>query len=247
MVLFMDMAEYNYRGVNCMRRWIIMYLTVLSVALLVVVKCDRTITAVAENQPVIRKYCIVLDAGHGGVDGGAVSCTGIRESDINLEITIRLNDLFHLLGYQTKMIRHGDESLHSNAETIAQKKISDLKMRTKIVNETENAVLISIHQNNFTDSRYSGAQVFYNTRTGSEGLAKMIQDNFVQSLNHDSKRKIQRSKGVYIMDHVSTTAVLVECGFLSNAEEEAKLRTDEYQKKICCVVASATSTFLSNS
>ena len=188
----------------------------------------------------------MIDPGHGGEDGGAVSCSGRLESAFNLEVALRLNDLFHLLGYDTRMIRTSDTSIYINGNTIAQKKISDLKERVRIVNETPNAMLVSIHQNQFPNSKYSGAQVFYAGTEGSEILAKNMQELLVTTLNPGSNRRSKQSSGVYLMEHIRCTGVLIECGFLSNPEEEYKLRTPEYQRKLCCVIASSVSGFLSN-
>lgn len=222
------------------------YILTIGGLLLAVIWGSRAITVVSENLPIEREHCIIIDAGHGGVDGGATSCTGLLESQFNLEIALRLNDLFHLLGWDTGMIRTTDISVYTKGETIAEKKISDLKERVRIVNDTEGALLLSIHQNNFTDSRYSGAQVFYASTDGSMELARELQAAFVQTLNPGSSRQCKKSDGVYLMEHIDCTGVLIECGFLSNPEEEALLQCHEYQKKICCVIAASVTTFLSN-
>ena len=205
---------------------------------------NRAICIFSEQQDVIRPYCIVIDPGHGGLDGGATSCTGKLESGYNLEISLRLNDLFHLLGFRTKMIRTTDTSVYTKGETISQQKISDLKERVRICNSEENAVLLSIHQNNFSDSRYSGAQVFYPSTGESEYLAKQLQDTFKAVLNPGSNRQIKKAQGIYLMDHINCTGVLIECGFLSNPEEEAKLSSTEYQKQLCCVIGATVANFL---
>ena len=222
------------------------YLVIILMFLVGIFSGSRAVTVIAETRPVHRQHCIVIDAGHGGVDGGATSCTGKLESAFNLEIALKLNDLFHLLGYETKMIRTTDVSVYTKGESIAQKKVSDLRERVRIVNETENALLLSIHQNNFTDSRYSGAQVFFGREEGSEALAKQLQSLLVSTLNPGSKRQCKKSDGVYLMEHIKCTGVLIECGFLSNPEEEAKLCNPEYQRKLCCVIAATASSFLSN-
>ena len=227
-------------------RLIPFYILIISCFLLGTWGANHAVTVMAENEPITGRTCIVIDAGHGGVDGGTTSCTGVLESGINLEISLRLRDMLHLLGYQTKMIRTEDISIHSQGNTIAQKKISDLKNRVQIINNSENAILVSIHQNYFSDSRYSGAQVFYGREEGSEALAKQLQNAFVTALNPGSNRQCKKSEGVYLMEHIDCTGVLIECGFLSNVQEEAKLRTPEYQKKLCCVIAATASTFLSN-
>jgi len=204
------------------------------------------VTAVKQNTPVARKYCFVIDAGHGGIDGGATSCTGVLESTINLEIAIKLNDLMQFLGFDTVMTRTTDTSIHIKGETIAAQKVSDLKERVRIVNETENAVLISIHQNTFSDSRYGGAQVFYATNGSSRQLAEKLQTALAQTVNPGSNRKCKTSKGIYLMEHIEQMGLLIECGFLSNPQEEAKLRNLAYQKQLCAVIASTIGTYLSN-
>lgn len=221
-----------------------LYFLIISGLLIGIYGGNRAVTVISENLAIERKHCIILDAGHGGVDGGATSCTGKLESGYNLEIALRMNDLLHFLGWETNMIRTTDSSVYTKGETIAQKKISDLKERVRICNETKNAVLISIHQNNFTDSRYSGAQVFYPSTKGSEELAKRLQDAFKSTLNPGSNRQIKKADGIYLMEHIACMGVLIECGFLSNAEEEAKLRSDDYQKQLCCVIAATVTNFL---
>lgn len=226
--------------------WILFYAVTVFSVLLITHLGSKAVSVIAERVPVERKHCIILDPGHGGEDGGAVSCTGNLESAYNLEISLRLNDLFHLLGYDTKMIRTSDISIYTKGESLAQKKISDLKERVRIVNETENGLLISIHQNNFSDSRYHGAQVFYSGTEGSEALAKELQAAFIATINPGSKRMCKKCDGIYLMEHIEKTGVLIECGFLSNMEEEAALRNKEYQKQLCCVIAATVSSYLSN-
>ena len=228
------------------KTWVFFYFLTIAGVLLAAQWGSRAVTVIAESRPIEREHCIVIDPGHGGEDGGATSCTGLVESTYNLDISLRLNDLLHLLGHDTKMTRTTDTSIYTKGETIAQKKASDLKERVRIVNETEHALLISIHQNNFSDSRYSGAQVFYAGTEGSEALAKQLQSAFVSSLNPGSSRKSKKSDGIYLMEHIDCTGILIECGFLSNAAEEARLRNAEYQKKLCCVIAATVSEYLSN-
>ena len=144
------------------------------------------------------------------------------------------------------MIRNDDISVYTKGETLAQKKTSDLKERVRRVNETPGGVLISIHQNYFGDSQYSGAQVFYAKTEGSEQLAKKLQEQFVKTVNPGSRRQAKKSSGVYLMEHIQRPGILVECGFLSNAAEESRLRDQEYQKKLGAVIATSVSQYLSN-
>lgn len=200
---------------------------------------SRAVTVIAQNLPPEREHCFIIDPGHGGVDGGATSCTGKLESAFNLEISLRLRDLMHFLGYQTRMIRTSDISVYTAGETIAQKKISDLKERVRLCNETDGAILLSIHQNTFPDSRYSGAQVFYADSDSSDLLAQKLQTAL-------GKRSAKKAEGIYLMEHISCPGVLIECGFLSNYEEEAKLRNPEYQKQLACVIAATAAEFVSS-
>jgi N-acetylmuramoyl-L-alanine amidase len=187
---------------------------------------------------------IVIDAGHGGIDGGATSCTGVLESQLNLEIAVRLDTLMHLLGYRTKMIRTDDVSIYTTGNTIAAQKVSDLKERVRIVNEMDNCILVSIHQNTYPDSRYSGAQVFYGPCGNSKLLADELQKSLIQYVNPGSNRSTKKADGIYLMQHIDQEGILVECGFLSNPEEEAKLRNPEYQKQLGCVIAASLCRFL---
>lgn len=150
------------------KKWMFVYAVTAVSVLSLVYFGGRAVTVIAESSPVKRAHCIVIDPGHGGEDGGATSCTGRLESTYNLEIALKLNDLLHLLGYDTRMIRQVDTSIYISGDTIAQKKISDLKERVRITNETPGALLLSIHQNQFPDPQYSGAQVFYGSVAGSE-------------------------------------------------------------------------------
>lgn len=205
---------------------------------------NKTITTISETTPRRAGITVIIDAGHGGPDGGAVSLTGVYESNLNLQIALRLNDLMHLLGIRTHMIRTDDCTVATTGNTIAQKKISDLKSRVKTVNQTENSILLSIHQNIFPDSRYKGAQIFYSKTPYSKEYAELMQEQFIKTINQESNRKCKPAKDIYLMDKINTTGILIECGFLSNPEEEKNLRAEAYQKKICCVIAASTSIFL---
>lgn len=224
------------------RGWILAYVLTIAGALCLVHWGSSAVTVISEQMPILRQHCIVIDPGHGGVDGGATSCTGRLESGYNLEISLKLRDLLHLLGYETRMIRTVDESVYTKGETISQKKISDLKERVRISNESPGNILISIHQNMYPDSRFSGAQVFFAGTEGSEALGTLLQQNLKTCLH--TRRQEKKSSGVYLMDHIECTGILVECGFLSNPEEEAKLSDPVYQRKLCCVIAGTLSQFL---
>lgn len=179
-------------------------------------------------------YTLLIDAGHGGEDGGAVSITGVSESKINLSIACKLEDLLALYGVQPIMLRREDISLHdAEAKTLREKKVSDLKNRVKRVEETEVPFFISIHQNSYPEKKYHGAQVFYANTMGSEQLGQQMQGVLNEKLDPGNTRAAKPiPDSVYLMNHITCPAILVECGFLTNPEEEALLRTMEYQRKI---------------
>lgn len=220
------------------------YIPLLLLVLGIAIGGSRGVTAIVANAPVSQRKTVVIDAGHGGVDGGAISCTGKLESAFNLEISLRLNDLLHLLGIDTRMIRTDNSSVYTQGTTIAQKKVSDLKERVRIVNQFGNALLVSIHQNQFSDSRYSGSQVFYAPTAGSDLLAKRLQKSLIETINPGSRREAKQAGNVYLMQNIKVPGILVECGFLSNPSEESKLRDETYQKNLCVIIAASVSTYL---
>ena len=205
---------------------------------------DKTVMTMAQNSEVPQYHTVIIDPGHGGVDGGATSCSGVLESKFNLDISLRLRDIMNLLGIRTVMIRTTDESVYTEGNTISAKKLSDLKERVRIVNQTSNGILISIHQNYFTDSRYSGAQVFYADTQGSKQLAETIQKSLTQTLNPDNQRACKKAEHIYLLQHITSPGILVECGFLSNYQEETLLRNETYQKALSSVIAATVSLYL---
>ena len=184
---------------------------------------------------------LILDAGHGGEDGGAVSVTGVPESRVNLEIVQKLRDILALYGVDPVVLREEDVSLHDpEASTLREKKRSDLKNRVRAVEAVEGGTLLSIHQNSYPGSQYRGAQVFYAPTGGSRELAELLQTALREELQPDNDRQAKPiPESVYLMNHVSCPAVLVECGFLTNPEEEALLRDGGYQRQLAAVLAGA--------
>ncbi len=188
-----------------------------------------------------RGRALILDAGHGGEDGGAVSITGVPESQINLAIVLKLRDVLGLYGVAPVVLREEDISLHdSEAGTLREKKRSDLKNRVAMVEEIEGGTLLSIHQNTYPGSRYHGTHVFYAPTEGSQKLAEHFQNSIKTALQPDNERAVKQIPDtVYIMNHVTCPAILIECGFLTNPGEEALLRDEDYQRKLSAVIAAA--------
>ena len=181
---------------------------------------------------------VVVDAGHGGEDGGATSVSGARESDLNLAVARRLGSLLPLCGVGTRMVRTSDCAIYdASARTFHEKKVSDLQNRVKLVNETPNALLVSIHQNLFEDSRYSGAQVFYAPTEESRALAELLQEILIAELDPNNRRRVKPADGVYLLSQIRCPGILLECGFLSNPEEDRLLREPDYQKKLAAAAA----------
>ena len=181
---------------------------------------------------------LILDAGHGGEDGGAISLSGAKESLINLSITLKLEQLLAFLGEPALLVRDSDRSLHDdNAVTLREKKISDLKKRVKIAGEYPGAVLVSIHQNSYPEQQCRGTQVFYAPTEGSQQLAQSIQLAVVNHLQPENNRQEKKiSDSVFLMNHVENTAVLIECGFLTNPLEDRLLQDESYQREIALVL-----------
>ncbi len=181
-----------------------------------------------------KKGTVVVDAGHGGEDGGATGVHGELEKDINLAIALELQRLLEQHQFQVVMVRDWDTDLaDQNLPTVAQRKRSDLQQRLRLVEESGGCVLLSIHQNFFTESQYSGAQVFYSANDPrGEALAEAIRASITASLQPENTRQNKVGEGVYLLEQCQVPAVLVECGFLSNPEEAAALADPDYQKRM---------------
>lgn len=186
-------------------------------------------------------HTLVIDAGHGGEDGGAVSVSGVSESELNLAVAKRLDGILGLCGVPSVMLRQEDVMLSDpGGKTMRARKVSDLHNRVKAVEEVENAILISIHQNSFTDPKYSGAQVFYAPTADSQDFAERTQELLRVQLSPGNDRKAKPiPQTVYLMNHISCKAILVECGFLTNPSEDLLLQKPEYQLKLAATLAGA--------
>lgn len=188
----------------------------------------------------LKYKTVIIDAGHGGPDGGTSAEDGTLEKELNLQIAKKLNDILMSMGIETVMIRTDDVSIHDDtAETIREKKISDIKNRLSILNNTDNAIYVSIHQNHFSQEKYSGTQVFYSKNNpDSRNLADYIRQSVITVLQPENSREIKQSgSDIYLLYHAENPAVMVECGFLSNAEEAGKLKDDKYQSKLALLIA----------
>ncbi len=182
---------------------------------------------------------IVVDAGHGEPDGGAVGSAGEAEQAINLNIARFLKEQLEKAGIEVVMTRTGAEGIYDEGlSTVREKKRSDLYNREKVMNASGADLFVSIHLNKFTESRYSGPQVFYSpNKAESEQAAKCIQSSLITVLAPPSEREIKKSTDdIFLLKQANIPAVLVECGFLSNPQEEALLLDESYQKKVALAI-----------
>lgn len=181
-----------------------------------------------------KKPIILVDAGHGGVDGGAIAPSDMTvEKNLNLSIALKVRDLFLMMGYGVIMTRETDISIHDDsASTIRQKKVSDLKNRLKMLDFGEAEMLVSIHMNIFSQSKYSGTQVFYGAKNDeSRLLAEAVQNSIKTHIQPQNDRVIKPStKSIYLLYNANKPAIMTECGFLSNIDELNKLKNNTYQQ-----------------
>ena len=186
---------------------------------------------------------IVIDAGHGGMDGGAVGINNKElEKDINLSIAKTLDEMLRASGYNTVMVRTEDISIHDSQYTsVRRQKTSDIRNRLKLAEDTPNALYLGIHLNHFQQSKYHGAQMFYSKNNPESAiLATLLREQFRALLQPENERETKLAgDNLYILSHATCPAVLVECGFLSNPEECAMLADEEYQRKVAFTIYTA--------
>ncbi len=194
-----------------------------------------------------KKTTIVVDAGHGGEDGGAVGVNGSVEKDINLAIALALAEKLKASNFPVVLVRDGDYSVGDQTlNTVAERKRSDTKNRVQLVEETGDCLLISIHQNQFSQSQYSGAQMFYSPNNDeSAQLAECIRQSVVNSLQPENTRQNKEAgEEIYLLTHCQVPGVLVECGFLSNPEEAQRLVQQEYQQDMASAIYNGIISFI---
>lgn len=232
-----------------MNRYIVAFFGLLIVFAVIVASCflynNNNIANVFVDD--IDSPTVIVDAGHGGEDGGTCSADGVLEKDINLSVSLYLYELLKCSGYNVIMTRTDDEQIGDNTlSTIRQRKISDVRKRLEMTKTYPDSLFVSIHQNYYSSSRYSGAQVFYSSKSpDSRLLADSIQNSIVGLLQNGNDRKIKEiGTNVYLLYNCENPAVMVECGFLSNSEEAKLLTTDDYQKKVAFSVACGIIKFL---
>ena len=190
---------------------------------------------------------VIIDAGHGGEDSGAIGKNGVLEKDLNLSIAFELQKMLEANGIPTRLTRDSDTLLYDkNSDYHGKKKILDMQARRKIIKQYTQAIFVSIHMNSFPQEKYSGLQVYYSPNTqNSELLAQYIQDTVRSNLQQNNDRKIKSSEdNIYLLNDTPHPSVLIECGFLSNREECELLCDTSYQKRLCICIYSAILNYL---
>lgn len=177
---------------------------------------------------------IVIDAGHGKPDEGAQSSRGTTEAETNLKIALKLQNLLEQSGSSVVLTRSDENAIYDlDAKTLKEKKISDIHNRVKIGNESSADIFVSIHLNKIPQQQYNGWQTFYNAESqDGQKLAVSIQNNLNNAIQKENNRVAKSIENIYIIKHVEIPITIVECGFLSNPEEEQKLLEDEYQNRL---------------
>lgn len=187
--------------------------------------------------------CIVIDAGHGGIDPGKIGINNALEKDINLEIALKLEQKLEAAGIKIVMTRTDDTGLYSESST--NKKVEDMQERCKLIAESEPVFTVSIHQNSYVTEDIKGAQVFYygQSKVGKE-LAETLQESLISLVDPDNHRQAKANESYYLLKKTTSPTVIVECGFLSNSEEAALLVTSDYQDTLVDAICQGIFTYL---
>ncbi len=225
---------------------VIAFVILLVCALIMVFSASKGDIPASMNRAGVKPV-VIIDPGHGGIDGGAVGASGTVEKDINLQIALKLKSKLSILGYKVVMTRETDISIHdADASTVRQKKASDLKNRLALTKLYPDSILISIHQNIIDIPSVRGAQVFYSpNKASSKVLAEYIQSALNAEMHSGKPRNVTAAgSNLYLFYNAQNTAVLVECGFLSNREEEILLCSDNYQDMLAKTICIAVLTYL---
>ncbi|MFI3206606.1 MAG: N-acetylmuramoyl-L-alanine amidase [Clostridia bacterium] len=219
----------RYFGVICC---VLIALTVFNL----IMSFEKVATASAS---IVYKKTILIDVGHGGEDGGAIGVGGINEKDLNLPIALFLAEKLMANGYEVIITREEDVDLGDDSlDSVSERKKSDMQNRLEIINSSNADIAISIHQNYFEQSQYSGFQTFY-ASDSSEELAKIIQETVVEELQPDNNRLEKYVDSKYLLNNSQIPMVILECGFISNEEEAMLLQSEEYQIKLVDSIYSA--------
>lgn len=234
-------------GKKCIIAIITAFLIILSAMLYLTFMANFS-AAEASSMPITQKT-VIVDAGHGGDDGGAIGIDGTVEKDINLDIALKLEKILKFYGFNVIMTRTQDVmTCDDGLDSLRKRKISDIHNRFELMRKNPDAIFISVHQNKFEDSSQHGTQVFYSGNDErSKELAEAIQTSVTLTLQRKNDRVVKKSgSGIYLLYHAKIPAVLVECGFISNSDEVKKLKDESYRMKLAILIADGLLKYLSN-
>ena len=232
----MKKGLYFFFNIRQFLTLVLVFILAFSITLACKMATISTVSTLIDNSKTI-----IVDAGHGGEDGGTQSSTGVLEKDINLAISFKVGTILRLMGY-TVVYTRNDDTLQYGADATKQrqKKVSDIHYRMNVIENYPDAVFLSIHQNYYPESKYYGSQVFYsNNNETSKVIAESIQTDIRELLQNDNTRQIKPTgTDVYLLYHAKSPAVMVECGFMSNSGEALSLSDEVYQKKLSLAIVS---------
>lgn len=217
-----------------MKKRILFFAIIISLIIFITLYGAKDVKIIPTMAVPVTNKVIVIDAGHGKPDSGAENENGVSEEAINLKIALKLQKYLESSGATVLLTRSDENGIYEiDSKTISQKKVSDIKKRVKIANESSADIYVSIHLNKIPQGQYWGWQTFYNSANEkSKLLADSIQKNLNETISKDNKREIKKLDNIYIMKNVEIPIALVECGFLSNEQEASKLQQDDYQSKL---------------
>lgn len=229
---------------------ILIVLSVLIISLSVALAIDReenlSLSAFSSED---GKHIVLIDAGHGGIDGGAVGIGGIVEKELNLDVAKKLEEILVKNNYFPVMTRISDVSLYDASDTsIKNKKRADLKNRLRLMKSSGAEIFVSIHMNNYSEGKYRGGQVFYgknneNSRLLGESIQNRIKKELPASQNREAKKS---ERGIYLLKNAEIPAVIVECGFLSNKDDVELLKTAQYRQKVANTIYNGICDYFKN-
>lgn len=234
-------------GIKIVIAIITAFLIILSAMLYLTFMANSSAAETSSN-PFMRKT-VIVDAGHGGDDGGAIGIDGTVEKDINLDIALKLEKILKFYGFNVIMTRTEDVmTCDDGLDSLRKRKVSDIHNRFDLMGKNPDAVFISVHQNKFEDTSQHGTQVFYSgNNEKSKVLAEAIQTSITSAVQPENVRIVKKSgSGIYLLYHAKIPAVLVECGFISNPDEVKKLKDESYRMKLAILIADGLLKYLRN-
>jgi N-acetylmuramoyl-L-alanine amidase len=223
------------------------FMAVILLILVYVISSQAGKMAAVNNAPSAQKNrpVVVIDAGHGGNDPGKIGIDGTLEKDINLQITMKLKKYLEASDVDVVLTRDDDNGLYSARDN--RKKMADMTKRCDIINKTKPALTVSIHQNSYHQEEISGGQVFYYKKSEKgKKLAETIQERFDFLLGDKNTRLAKPNDNYYLLLHVKTPIVIVECGFLTNSRESKLLNDEDYQDRVAWTIHMGIMSYLNN-